>query len=168
MDNKLNYYKLKNISTGYRITNLQSYNGQLPTDKYFRPTSQWRILINSILQPQNHGKLWNKFRNFVSFQVVKIPQLQKVLMQILDKIASGYVARYETKLSINVPYGIKKIIATQYLVVEISIFKDVYFLEDCESFFEPYRASPRGRNISWRNIYIKDVQVDQLLGSLSE
>ena len=93
--------------------------GQLrQSDKYFRPTSQWRTLINSILQPQNDGKLWNKFRNFVSFQVVRIPQLQKVMMQIFDEIASGYVARFEKKLSMNVPYGIKKIIATQYLVVE--------------------------------------------------
>ena len=149
MDKILIYNKL-NWETGYKIRNLESYNGDLPINKWFRPTSEWMLFINSLLQPQNDVKLWKKYISFVSFKIVKIPQLQKVMDKILIKIACGYCAIHEKDELINVPLAIKKLIAITYLKVEIAIFKDVYYLEDTDSFFvpEPYHATPKGRNIS--------------------
>ena len=158
MNKELCYYKLSGYyqcSEYYRITNLESYDGPLPTDKYFKPTSKWRLYINHKLQPQNDIKLWSKFIDFTTFRIIKCPQLEKMLKKLLVKISSGYVSRYERELSVNMPLAIKQLIATPYLMVEISIFNDVYFLEDSGQFIQPYGNSPKGQKKRWKNIYFK-------------
>ena len=74
---------------------------------------------------------------------------------MLIKISCVYVSRYERESLKTVPYVLKKIIAIEYLMVEISIFNDVYFLEDCGQFIIPFSDSPKGQNIRWKNIHLK-------------
>ena len=96
MDKTLCCYKLSGYyekSEYYRITNLESYDGPLPNDKFFKPTSWWRLWINYKLQPQNDIKLWRKFQEFLTFKIVYIPELQKRMDRLLIKISSGYVRR---------------------------------------------------------------------------
>jgi len=158
MGKKLHCYKLSGYyesSEYYRITNLESYDGSLPNDTYYKPTSDWRLFINYKLQPHNDLKLWHKHIDFVTFKIVDIPSLQKVLDKMLIKISCGYVSRYERESLKTVPYVLKKIIAIEYLMVEISIFNDVYFLEDCGQFIIPFSDSPKGQNIRWKNIHLK-------------
>ena len=157
-------YKLTGFYKGsqyYRIINFGSYDGLLPTDKYFKPTSEWRLFINFKLQPQNDLNLWRNFIDFIVFKVVEIPQLQQVLNQLLIKISSGYIRKFEIESLKNVPFAIIKLIAINYLMVEISIFKDVYFVEDSGQFIVPYGNSPKGRNIKWRNIYLQDIKKEK-------
>ena len=156
MDKTLCCYKLSGYyekSEYYRITNLESYDGPLPNDKFFKPTSWWRLWINYKLQPQNDIKLWRKFQEFLTFKIVYIPELQKRMDRLLIKISSGYVRRYEITSSKNVPFALIKLIAIPYLIVEISIFNDVYFLEDCGQFVAPYSNSPKGQKIKWKNVF---------------
>ena len=165
MRKRICIYKLTGFckdSRYYRINNFESYDGLLPNDKYFKPTSKWRLFINYKLQPQNDLKLWSTFIDFLAFKVVDIPQLQKVLNQLLIKVSSGYIRKFEIESFKNVPFAIIKLIAINYLMVEVSIFKDVYFMEDDGQFIVPYGNSPKGRNIKWQNIYLQQIKKERI------
>ena len=143
--NGTNSFEWTDYSTPFSNFNIKNRMGR----KWHKAKSRWKLTLNLILQPQPNAKLWIEFNQTHRYRSLRvrelriIPEANKKMEEICNKISSGYCAKYEMESLKIIPIPIKQIIGAGYLFTEPSVFRGY-----------PDPGSDKEEQIHWESEYI--------------
>lgn len=161
-ENDFLWFDRKNKRYMIEIRKIESWKGTMYVEIYDAPLdnidSHWELKLNMLVQPGNNYDIWWEKRKDLYYKGIPQSQIEKELKKqaerVCKKLINGYLK--ESKFKLNIPIGIKKYIVF-YLMVEMYIFKDFYFIyknqitKELANAKEEIPHSLSARNIKWKS-----------------